>query len=75
MLKNSLLQDIVSANLKSHLIDRRIELERRRNINNPLAGLLPIVTSHGLIFSDRRNIPDRRSAAVSLTTDAPGEGK
>jgi hypothetical protein len=47
-------------NQKLQLVNRRTEMERRRNTNNPLAGFLPIVTAGGLIFSDHREIPDRR---------------
>jgi hypothetical protein len=65
-------QDIVlDSIIKVQLVDRRAGVERRRNINNPLAGFLPIVTARGLIFSDRRVIADRRMPVPEQAAETP----
>ncbi|MGH8729006.1 MAG: hypothetical protein ACREV9_12840 [Burkholderiales bacterium] len=60
-----------SAIVKAKVGDRRMGVERRRNTNNPLAGFLPIVTAHGVIFSDRRLIPDRRVPSPEFSAETP----
>jgi hypothetical protein len=62
---------VLSSIVKIQLIDRRTGVERRRNTNNPLAGFLPIVTAHGLIFSDRRVITDRRVPVPEFSVETP----
>jgi hypothetical protein len=50
-------------------MDQQVETDRRsgqeRRMGSPLNSALPFLTRHGLIFRDRRRIPDRRRSALS----------